>query len=181
MLCNLQWMGANDLGNLIEVSGTHVWYYFICKREVWLMMHQIAADQEDDNMEIGRFLSELTYQRNKKEVLIGNIKVDRLRKDGEHLVIGEVKKSSRYLTSARFQLLFYLDTLKKMGIDAKGELLFPEEKKKEIVEWSLESKQDLDNAIEDIQKIAGLPVPPPPKKISFCRKCAYREYCWAEE
>lgn len=165
----------------VYVTGTHIWYYFICKREVWLMIHQIAADQEDDNLEIGRFLSEITYQRNKKEVLIGNIKVDRIRRDGEQLVIGEVKKSSKYIESARFQLLFYLDTLKKMDIHAKGELLFPEEKGREIVEWTSESKAELDKAVEDIKRISSLPIPPAPKKVSFCKNCAYREYCWAEE
>lgn len=165
---------------VMEVNGTHIWYYFVCKREVWLMIHQIAADQEDESLEIGRFLSEHTYTRNKKEVLIGNIKVDRIRHEGEILYIGEVKKSSRYLKSARFQLLYYLDTLRRMGIEAKGELLFPEEKKRELVEWTKEAKEELDVAIEDIRRIARLPVPPPLEKIHFCNKCAYREYCWAE-
>ncbi len=145
------------------------------------MVHNIAADQDNESMDIGRFISEHTYTRNKKEISIGNIKIDRLRKEGEQLIVGEVKKSSTYLKSARFQLLHYLDTLRNMGIEAKGELLFPEERKKEIVEWSIESKKELDQAIEGIQKIASLPIPPSPGKNIFCRKCAYREYCWAEE
>lgn len=53
----------------MDVNGTHIWYYFICKREVWLIAHQIAADQEDDNLEIGRFISETSYQRQKKNCL----------------------------------------------------------------------------------------------------------------
>ncbi|MBD1373495.1 CRISPR-associated protein Cas4 [Hazenella sp. IB182357] len=165
---------------MIDVTGTHIWYYFICQRELWLILHQIAADQEDENLDIGRFLSENTYQRNKKEVLIGNIKVDRVRKENGKLVIGEVKKTSRYLESARYQLLYYLDVLRQMGIDATGELLFPEEKKTEVVEWSIEAKQKLDHAISEIQQIAQKPVPAEPEKIKFCNKCAYREYCWAE-
>lgn len=166
---------------VMGVTGTHIWYYFICKREVWLIVHNIAADQDDENLDIGRFISEHTYQRNKKEISIGNIKVDQVRREGEQLIIGEVKKSSRFKESARFQLLYYLDTLKQMGIEAKGELLFPEERSKEVVEWTPETKEQLDKAIEDIREIARQPVPPPPKKINFCRKCAYREYCWAEE
>ena len=166
---------------VMGVTGTHIWYYFICKREVWLIVHNIAADQDDENLDIGRFISEHTYQRNKKEISIGNIKVDQVRREGEQLIIGEVKKSSRFKESARFQLLYYLDTLKQMGIEAKGELLFPEERSKEVVEWTPETKEQLDKAIEDIREIARQPIPPPPKKINFCRKCAYREYCWAEE
>jgi CRISPR-associated exonuclease Cas4 len=165
----------------MDVTGTHIWYYFICKREVWLMIHNIAPDQEDENVDLGRFINEHTYQRNKQEILIGNIKVDRIRREDGQLVIGEVKKSSRYIESARYQLLFYLQTLKKMGIQAQGELLFPEEKKKETVILTESAEQELSAAEEDIRKIARLPVPPPPTKIGFCRSCAYREYCWAEE
>lgn len=165
----------------MDVTGTHIWYYFICKREVWLIIHQIAADQEDDNLEIGRFISETSYQRNKKELLIGNIKVDRIRREGDTLVVGEVKKSSTYEKSAYYQLLYYLDTMRKMGIEAKGELLFPKEKKIKKVEWTEEEKRVLEEAIADIRCIARLPVPPKPKKVNFCRSCAYREYCFAEE
>ncbi|WP_276704814.1 CRISPR-associated protein Cas4 [Caldibacillus debilis] len=166
---------------VMDVNGTLIWYYFICKREVWLMIHQIAPDQEDDNLEIGRFLSETTYSRQKKEMVIGNIVIDRIRRTGNTIVIGEVKKSSKYEKSAYYQLLFYLDTLRKMGIDAKGELLFPAEKKKLTVEWTEEGSNMLKEVADDIRKIARLPVPPEPKKIAFCKSCAYREYCFAEE
>ncbi len=165
---------------MMEVTGTHIWYYFICQRELWLISHQIAADQDDENLDLGRFINEITYQKNKREILIGNIKVDRIRREGGTLVIGEVKKSSRFMESSRYQLLYYLDVLRKMGIEARGELLFPEEKNKEIIEWTLEAKQRLDQAIADIRRIALRPVPPKPEKIKYCRKCAYREYCWAE-
>lgn len=165
----------------MEVNGTHIWYYFICKREVWLMVHQIAPDQEDENIEIGRFLSEISYQRHKKEIQIGNLKIDRLRQKGNELIIGEVKKSSRYEKSAYYQLFFYIDTLKKMGIEARGELLFPKEKKKKEVIWNEEDSKILEKAIEEIREIARLPWPPPPKKIHFCRQCGYREYCFAED
>ncbi|RAK19106.1 CRISPR-associated exonuclease Cas4 [Anoxybacillus vitaminiphilus] len=165
----------------MPITGTDIWYYYICKREVWLMKHQIAPDQEDESLDIGRFISETYYQRNKKEISIGNIVVDRVRQEDGQLVIGEVKKSSRYMKSAKMQLLYYLDTLRQMGIEAKGELLFPEERKKETVEWTEEAKQELKRAMEDIRRIARMPVPPASEKIHFCGKCAYREYCWAEE
>lgn len=164
----------------MPVTGTDIWYYFICKRESWLMMHHIAPDEEDENIDIGRFIHEYRYGREKKEVDAEHIKMDRLKKVGDELVIQEIKKSSRFLESARFQLLFYLDTLKQMGIEAKGELSFPEERKSETVEWTEEAKGRLDEAVEDIRRIARMLVPPEPEKINFCRKCAYREYCWAE-
>lgn len=163
------------------VTGTHIWYYFICKRELWLMMHSIAPDQEDENVDIGRFLHEYYSKRGKEEVDIGSGKVDRLKKVGSNLIVQEIKKTSKFKESSYFQLLFYLDQLEQMGIQAKGELLFSEEKTKEKVELNDENRKKLYEAIDEIHSIAKMPVPPPPKKIKFCRPCAYREYCWAGE
>lgn len=174
-------LGSIDDRYVMPITGTHIWYYYICKREVWLMIHQIAPDQEDENVDLGRFINEHTYQRNKQEVAIGSIKVDRIRREDGQLIIGEVKKSSAFLESARYQLLYYLRTLKEMGIRAQGELLFPEEKKRETVILTDQTEKELDAAIADIRRIARMPVAPKPVKIGFCRRCAYREYCWAEE
>ncbi|WP_054951579.1 CRISPR-associated protein Cas4 [Numidum massiliense] len=164
----------------MPVTGTDIWYYFICQREVWLNKHQITPDQEDENIEIGRFIHEYRYGREKKEVAIDAIKIDRMKKESGELVVKEVKKSSKFVMSARHQLAFYLYTLRQMGISARGELLFPEEKKKESVALTDEMVAALEEAIGEIRRIAKMPVPPPPKKINLCRQCGYREYCWAE-
>ena len=92
----------------MDVNGTLFWYYNICKREVWLMTHQIVPDQQNDNISFGRFLHETTYQRNKKEILFGNVKFDVILEKGDHLVIGETKKSSRYSEASKWQLMYYL-------------------------------------------------------------------------
>lgn len=162
------------------ITGTDIWYYIICQREAWLMMREIAPDQEDDNVEIGRFIHEYRYGRQRKELDVENIKIDRFRKNGKQIIVQEIKKSSRFRESARFQLLFYLYNLQKMGIDAIGELVFPEERKKEEVSLTEESIEKLREVMEGILYLIKLPVPPEPKKISFCKNCAYREYCWAE-
>jgi len=30
-----------------EITGTLIWYYYICPREVWLMAHELNPNQED--------------------------------------------------------------------------------------------------------------------------------------
>ncbi|WP_184664841.1 CRISPR-associated protein Cas4 [Texcoconibacillus texcoconensis] len=164
----------------MPVTGTDIWYYFICKREAWLMMRKIAPDNEDENMEIGRFIHEYTKKRGKKEVDVGHIKVDRLKKIKDEYVVQEIKKSAKFRESARYQLLYYLDTLRQMGIKAKGELTYSEEKKREEVVLTENAKKKLDETIDSIRKLAKQTTPPSPKKIKFCRQCAYKEYCWAE-
>ncbi len=165
----------------IEVTGTDIWYYFICEREAWLNIHKIMPDEDDENIEIGRFIHEYRYGRNKKEIPIDSIKLDSIKRQDGMWVVMEVKKSSRFMESSYYQLLYYLYTLEQKGIIAKGELLFPEEKKKRIVELTTENKQNLLNAISQIKELAKLSIPPEPKEIIFCKKCAYREYCWAED
>lgn len=110
--------------NELYITGTDIWYYMICKREAWLMMREIAPDQEDDNIEIGRFIHEYRYERQRKELDVENIKIDRFKQKGQQIIVQEIKKSSKFLESARFQLLFYLYNLQKMGVDARVSFCF---------------------------------------------------------
>lgn len=162
-----------------QVTGTLVWYYYICKREVWLMAHQITPDQDDPNIDLGRFIQEHSYQRDKKEISVGHIKLDILRHDKGQLVVGEVKKSSKYETSATMQLAFYLLELRQAGVEAVGELMFPKEKKKIKVELNDKLISTLEDAKKDILGIIYQDAPQAPQRIAFCRNCAYAEFCWA--
>lgn len=165
----------------IVVTGTDIWYYFICEREAWLNIHKISPDEEDENIEIGRFIHEYRYGRNKKEIGIDSIRLDSIKREDGSWVIMEVKKSSKFMQSSYYQLLYYLYILEEKGIVAKGELLFPEERKKEIVELTKGNRIKLENTIKGIEELARSSIPPEPKKIVFCRNCAYNEYCWAED
>lgn len=161
------------------ITGTLVWYYHICKREVWLMVRNIVPDKDDQNMALGRFISESTYKRNKKEIRLENITVDLSKLEDNKIIIGEVKKSSKAPEAAEMQLAFYLYKLKEYGIEAEGELLFPKEKKKKKVILDEKLYQRLETTIEEIRMIAIKDVPPSAIKIGYCANCAYREFCWS--
>lgn len=165
--------------NEFNVSGTYIWYYCICKREVWLLAHALEADQQDENMQIGNVIHENSYSRNSKEIGFNHSKFDVISKDNGKLIVGEMKKSSRFIESSRMQLLFYLKELSDNNIKAEGVLLFPDEKKREIVKLDDESKLKIENIIEDIYRIIKLKQAPIPVKNKYCNKCAYAEFCWA--
>lgn len=114
----------------IGVTGTLVWYYCVCKREVWLLAHGIEADQEHELIELGRIISESSYKRDKKEIEVDNVKADLMRKVDGQIIIGEVKKSSKYKEAATMQLLYYLKVLRQHGIQAKGKLFFQKREKR---------------------------------------------------
>jgi len=168
------------LGNQeLHVSGTLIWYYYICHREVWLIGHQITPDQDDANVSLGRFIQDYSYPRERKELAVGHSKMDIFRVGGGELIIGEVKKSSKYRQSARMQLAFYLSELHRRGVNAKGELRFPREKQKEEVILNEKLEKELDRTRREILRILYLPQPPLPAKIPFCKRCAYAEFCWS--
>lgn len=167
-----------NLGDL-NVNGTLVWYYFVCKREVWLMAHSIVPDQDDENIDLGRFIHENSYAREKKEIKIGDVKVDVLNKKNGYLMVGEVKKTSKYLESAKMQLAYYLLELKRHRLEGSGVLMFPKERKRIEIKLDEELIEELENLEREIFKICYGPYPETPKKIDFCKKCGYNEFCWA--
>ncbi|WP_353685117.1 CRISPR-associated protein Cas4 [Thermodesulfovibrio sp. 3907-1M] len=160
-------------------TGTLIWYYYICPREVWLMSRHLTPWQENPFIEIGRLISKESYQRDRKEIRLENIVIDLLKTEGENVVIGEVKKSSRFEKSARMQLAFYLWKLNHLGIEATGKLLFPREKKKITVMLTKEIEDELEEAQQKIISIVQMETPPPARRIKFCSKCGYQEFCWS--
>lgn len=163
----------------INITGTLIWYYCVCKREVWLISHGIEADQEHEFLELGRIISENTYKRDKKEIEVGNIKADLIRKEDGQIIVGEVKKSSKYKEAATMQLLHYLNTLRQRGIKAKGRLFFPEERKTVDVILNDEFIKKLESMEIEILKIIYQEYPPKAEKKSLCSTCAYSEFCFA--
>ena len=162
-----------------SITGNLINAYYICRRKVWLYAHEINPAQESSYLELGKIIAEESYERMKKEVVVGNMKFDIIKKDNSNIVVGEVKKSSAGKKSALMQLAFYLYRLKEMGIDAKGELLIPKERKKIPVELNADIEKELQRATAEIKDIISWEIPPEPEKNKFCTKCAYREFCWA--
>lgn len=164
---------------LQPVVGSVVNAYIICPRKAWLMSRQICPDEDNTYLHLGRLIQNQSYGRERKEVRLEHLCLDLIRREEETLVVAEVKKSSRAREAARMQLAFYLYELEQMGIEARGELLFPEERRRE----QLVLDEKLARRVEEVKScIVNLVLQeqaPPPKRTSFCNKCAYAEFCWA--
>jgi len=142
------------------------------------MSHELNPEQDNPFLEIGRLIHEDSYKREKKEISVGNMKIDLIKKANGETIIGEVKKSSRFEKSARMQLAFYLYRLKEKGINATGELLIPKEKKRISVELTPDVENGLMEVFKKIREIIGEEKPPELAKSKYCSNCAYREFCW---
>jgi len=146
------------------------------------MAHEILPDEDDPYLELGRFLSAKSYPRLKRrELCLPGMKLDLVQLRDAQLIVVEVKKSSRFLEAAQLQLLFYLARLEELGVRARGEIRVPTERRKISLELDEAGKSRLLSAINGLSRLLEEPIPPPPAPIPFCRRCAYRAFCWAEE
>lgn len=163
----------------VPIPGTLIWYYMICPRQVWLMAHQLNPDEDNPDLEYGRFLQREAYRREKKEVSLDRSKMDFLDRVHGEMIVVEVKKSSRAIESNRLQLAHYLLTLEENGIYVKGELRFPDERKRETVILDDQLRQHVLSVRAAVRRIMVDENPPAPQKTKWCRSCAYAFFCWA--
>jgi len=162
------------------VTGTHIWYFYICHRELWLISHQIVADQDNENIQIGRYLDRETYSREHKSLFVDNNIIDVFHDEKNQLIIGEVKKSSKYRQSAKMQLAYYIKKMKENGINVKGELRFPLEKTREEIILNNLIEDELNETLSEIERIVSNDLPPTQQSLPYCKTCGYLEFCWSE-
>ncbi len=143
------------------------------------MSRNLTPDQEDENILMGKISHDEHYSRNKKEVAIDGIKLDMITLTNGKTVVSEIKKSSKYLQAAVLQLRYYLYVLQDRGIDATGEIRVPDERKVMQVELEQKDKEEIEEIVKEISAIISESNPPEAKKIRFCAKCAYSEFCWS--
>ena len=153
--------------------------YYICKRKAWLQSRGVNPDKDDTNLSIGRIIDKESYKRKKKSISIDNMKIDVIEDTSEGPCICEVKKSSAGKSAAVMQIAYYLYKLRSKGIEAKGRLLLPKEKKRETIELDDDLENRLLLAIKDLETLLDKETPPSVNRNKFCKKCAYFEFCFS--
>lgn len=143
------------------------------------MAHDISPQEDDNLIELGRTIHEHTYKDERKEIALDGMKLDMIKRSDGAYIVCEIKKSSKFEFSSRMQLAYSLYKLKEMGVDVKGELLIPREKKRIFVELDHELEEEIKRAIVEIKEIVSRELPPPPERNKFCGSCGYRHFCWA--
>lgn len=163
----------------MDINGTIISYYFICKTKLWLHAHRINLEDNSEDVRIGKILHQIKEENaSNAEISIENIKIDKITND--YLV--EIKKSDSDINSAKWQVLLYLYKLKNKGIIKKGKLEFVEKNKQKnkihYLELDESKEKELLGILDEIEELISSPNPPNPKLLSKCKKCAYYEYCF---
>lgn len=162
-----------------DLSGTLINYYATCPREAWLYSRQIHADQEEDNITMGRALAEMKDE-SKAQHMFSHLHFDKIGKQRGHILVTEYKKTMRNPEAARMQLLFYMYLLKN-GLRLKevnGKVIAG--KQSVYVEGDEANFSELESVMEKIGVLLEQPSPPPFEPLKWCGRCGYRHYCGAE-
>lgn len=163
----------------MKVNGTLVNYYFHCKRQCYLCGNRLNLEDNSENVKIGRAIHEEKNIKNNTEIIIDNIRLDKITNE----FITEVKKSDADVEASKWQLLFYLKVLKDKGVYRKGKIEFVEKNKtdKKIITLELteEYEKSIEQCIKEIEElIESDTVPDKITNTKSCKKCAYYDYCY---
>jgi CRISPR-associated exonuclease Cas4 len=167
----------------MQITGTHIHYYFNCHRQLWLFANGINMEQTSDMVYEGKLIHETSYERRTerfKEVAIGSVKIDYF--DHKNKIIHEIKKSSKLLESHEWQVKYYIYVFELAGIEGvTGILEYPKEHKTEEVYLSKPDRIFIIELIDKIDKLIHQENCPPRINKSKCRNCSYFDFCWSGE
>ncbi len=175
-------MNRNQTIENMNITGTHIHYYQICHRKLWLFAHNIYMEQNSDLVYEGRLIHEHSYGRRSDkytELEMDGIKIDYY--DARNKVIHEVKKSNKKEKVHEWQLKYYILVLKRHGIEGViGILEYPKLRITEDVLLSSCDELELEAMEKQIVSIVQSEQAPPKLKPSKCRNCAYFEFCYID-
>lgn len=165
------------------VTATHINYYHVCHRKLWLFANGINMEHTSDAVAEGKLVHETSYpQRAVKytEIEVGGSKIDFY--DARSKVIHEVKKSDSIEDAHTWQVKYYILLLKQNGIDeVTGIIEYPKLKHTCKVELTMEDEIYLENVKLHTDRMITSDICPPRINSKICKKCSYYDFCYVEE
>lgn len=166
------------------LTATHVNYFHLCHRKLWLFANGISMEHTSDTVAQGKLLHETSYpQRAAKytEIMLGGSKIDFY--DPKNKVIHEIKKSDKLESAHEWQLKYYLLLLaEEAGVTgATGILEYPKLRITKEVELTPEDKIYLHEILPRITQLIASDRCPPSINKPMCKKCAYYDLCYVGE
>jgi len=163
------------------ITGTEIAYLYICHRKLWLFRKWIRPENEHTNVQIGKFIQESTFLRhmNKKEVPLGHIgRVDWAELDKG--VIHEMKKSKAPANAENAQTRYYIWWMRSKGIPIYECIIhYPKQKRTKKMIWDKEMGEHVEQDLAEVRKIIYLSKVPSVNEKTYCKSCAYEEFCFA--
>jgi CRISPR-associated exonuclease Cas4 len=167
----------------MNITATHINYYHVCKRELWLFANGISMEHTSDLVYEGKLVHEKSYpQRPERyeELEIDGVKIDFY--DVKNKIIHEIKKSDKVENAHRWQVKYYIHVLEKNGIEGvTGLLEYPLLRQTDEIVLTDEDRGKLLEMEKDIIRIIEDEKSPAVINAKICKQCSYYEFCYVEE
>jgi len=167
----------------MNLTATHINYYMVCKRKLWLFSNGINMEHTSDIVAEGKLIHETTYpQRSERysELEIDGSVIDFY--DAKNKIIHEVKKSDKMEKAHEWQVKYYIWLLKKNGVDGvTGIIEYPKLRETTKVEMTDDDVVNLEKMIADIELIVNSEDCPERIEARICKNCSYYEFCYVSE
>jgi CRISPR-associated exonuclease Cas4 len=167
----------------MHITATHINYYFICHRKLWLFINGITMEHTSGSVADGKLLHETSYpHRSEKysELELGGSKIDFY--DAKNKVIHEIKRGKSMEAAHEWQIKYYLYLLNEIGIvDARGILEYPMLRETKEISFSSDDYLEIKSLVANIKTLAQHENCPTKIKITFCKTCSYYDFCWISE
>ena len=161
---------------MINVTGTLINLYQVCKRETWLHANGIRMEHTSDVVTEGKLVHETSYPNRAaryEEVRIGGSVIDFY--DPKEKVIHEIKKSTSKEEAYIWQVKYYLLLFEREGIaDVVGMLEYPLLRETMRVELEEGDREILRQMEVEIRQLIGEEACPPALSKGKCGACSYK-------
>jgi len=177
----------------MHLTATHINYYYLCRRKLWLFHHGIHMEHNSDLVHAGKLVEEYSYarrsERNRQLALRAHLDahtqllgvIDYF--DPEARLIHETKKSDRKEEAHIAQMRFYQLLLKENGIeDCRGIIEYPLLRSStQVPPLDATTEAQLRQELHTMAQMLRHEQCPPLLQTRWCRQCAYYDYCYIDE
>lgn len=175
----------------MNLTATHINYYQLCRRKLWLFSNGISMEHTSDTVYDGKLLHESSYpqraERNEEMLLSADYdditligQIDYF--DARHKIVHETKRSDKVEEAHMQQVKFYLWILELNGVEgATGLLEYPRLRKTDEVFLSEEDREQLKKAVSAIKSLLDSDTCPPLLGTKICKSCSYFDFCYSRE
>jgi CRISPR-associated exonuclease Cas4 len=167
----------------MHLTATHINYYHICHRKLWLFANGINMEHTSDTVAEGKLIHETAYPQRAgqyTEIEIGGSNIDFY--DAKNKNIHEIKKSDSIEAAHEWQVKYYIWLLQQAGIEGvTGIIEYPKLRHTSHVSLTQEDIEYLQQIVKDAEAIASSEICPPRINSKICKKCSYYEFCYVAE
>ncbi|MGL4623258.1 MAG: CRISPR-associated protein Cas4 [Culicoidibacterales bacterium] len=163
----------------MAVRGLDIYYYFICKRKLWLAAHDQQMEQDNQDVQLGKIIDSRTYRYERKHIQVDeHINIDFLQ---NWKIIHEIKKSKKFEEASVWQIKYYIYYLAQRGVQIEEAFIdYPEFRERTEVEYTDVDTIEIEKVTREIESLKLQAHIPKFEKLSYCQKCAYFDYCGVE-